>query len=205
METQNTYSVQLSGPGLDFKRDLSESNAHELLIWLLKGGKLGSLNSPSSAATESHAPAAGSSEHTKSKDTPPNHGVLMSVREFADEYEPKRVPDKIASFALYLREHRNTREFKREEIVSLFQESAEPVPKNLGRDLKWTQSIGWIAISHTDRQAFYLTNRGEEAVKSRFSKELLAKTRLAPATGRRRNGNKAAAPSEAPTIETSEQ
>ena len=205
METQNTYSVQLSGPGLDFKRDLSESNAHELLIWLLKGGKLGSSQTSSIAAIEHHPSTPVGSEHTKSKPATPSYGVLMSVREFADEYEPKRVPDKIASFALYLREHRNTREFKREEIVSLFQESAEPVPKNIGRDLKWTQSIGWIAISHTDRQAFYLTNRGEEAVKNHFSKEVVAKTRLAPATGRRRNGNKAVAPSETPTIEVAEQ
>lgn len=110
----------------------------------------------------------------------------MSVREFLDDYSPSRVPDKIACFALYLREHRNQKEFGRSDLSGLFQEAAEPLPKNLGRDLKWTQSIAWIAPIPGSREAFYLTKKGEEAVRGRFSKEVVAKTRLTVPNPRKR-------------------
>lgn len=181
MQDTEGYKVELSGPGLNLKRELSEPAAHELLVWLLKGGKLqgGTHGSPPAAHV-----ASADTTIPRSADSAP--GALTSVREFMEEFAPRRVPDKIACFALYLREHRNQKEFSKSDLVSLFQEAADPLPKNLGRDLRWTQSIAWIAPAPSNRDNFYLTKKGEDAVRSRFPKEAVAKTRQ-PAQRRRQS------------------
>lgn len=170
------------GPGLSLKREITQDLAHELLIWLVKGGKL-EASAPAGASSTSSQNPSGDLTLGGAKLT---HDLPTSVREFIDLFEPRRVPDRIACFGLYLREHRNQKEFSKMDVISLFQEAAEPLPKNLGRDLKWTQSIAWIAPSPSNRENFYLTKKGEDAVRNRFPKEMLAKTRLAPAPQRRR-------------------
>ncbi|MBA3352132.1 MAG: hypothetical protein H0U23_06870 [Blastocatellia bacterium] len=188
MQDTEGYKVELSGPGLNLQRELSEPTAHELLVWLLKGGKLQSgAHGGSSAA---HVASADATIPGSGNSSP---GALMSVREFMEQFEPRRVPDKIACFALYLREHRNQKEFSKADLVSLFQEAAEPLPKNLGRDLRWTQSIAWIAPAPSNRDSFYLTKKGEDAVRNRFPKEMVARTRLTTAPQRRRHNDPAKA------------
>ena len=185
MKERENYSVELTGPGLNLKRELTETNAHELLIWLLKGGKLQATGQGVVPSGMIHSPPAATTGATSN--TQSASGALMSVREFMEQYEPKRVPDKIACFGLYLRAHRNQKEFSKTDVVSLFQEAADPLPKNLGRDLRWTQSIAWIAPSPSNRENFYVTKKGEDAILNRFPKEMLAKTRLSPAPQRRRS------------------
>jgi hypothetical protein len=181
MNSSSSYAVELKGQGLQLTRDLSEEQAHELLLWLVKGGKLDSAGSD-------HKPAQNRNVAPGETLQPPPSDLPTSVREFIDQFEPKRVPDRIACFGLYLRKHRQKNEFSKADVVSLFQEAAEPLPKNLGRDLRWTQSIAWIAPSATNRESFYLTKKGEDAVRSKFSKEMVAKTKL-PAGPQRRRTN----------------
>jgi len=190
MSSESAYIVELTGPGLNLKRELSQTNATELLVWLVKGGRF-----QPHAATHAQVEASGavptqSSTVASAKPSGAgavDHQELTSVREFLDDHSPSRVPDKIACFALYLRDHRNQKEFGRPDVSALFQEAAEPLPKNLGRDLKWTQTIAWIAPIPGNREVYYLTKKGEEAVKGRFSKEVVAKTRLSAPSPRKRS------------------
>ncbi|HEU5069860.1 MAG TPA: hypothetical protein VFV96_05515 [Verrucomicrobiae bacterium] len=180
---EQKYTVELVGPGLSLKKELPEPVAHELLVWLLKGGRLqaqGAAITPQPTQAEVKVSAAPQpAGHTAS--------AVVSVREFMEQYSPARVPDKIACFGLYLREHRNQREFAKEDLVGLFQDAADPLPKNLTRDIRWTQQIAWVAPSATNPEMYYLTKKGEDAVRAKFAKELVQKTRFS-APARRRNG-----------------
>ena len=183
MSTEQKYTVELVGPGLSLKKELPEPVAHELLVWLLKGGRLQTVGQVSS-----HQPASTDTRITPIHTTG-NHsdGAVVSVREFMEQYSPGRLPDKLACFGLYLREHRNQKEFSREDLIGLFQEAAEPVPKNLTRDIRWTQQIAWVAPALSNPNLYYLTTKGETAVRAKFTKELVQKTRFSGPT-RRKNG-----------------
>lgn len=183
MSTDQKYTVELVGPGLSLKKELPEPVAHELLVWLLKGGRLqvaGTATSPQPVSTEAKIP-------TTQLTVSPSSTAVVSVREFMDQYSPGRVPDKLACFGLYLRDHRNQKEFGRDDLIGLFQEAAEPLPKNLTRDIRWAQQIAWVAPSPSDPDLYYLTKKGEDAVRAKFAKELVQKTRFSGPT-RRRNG-----------------
>ena len=183
MSMEQIYTVELVGPGLSLKKELPEPVAHELLVWLLKGGRLqtqGAVMMPQPTHAEvKGSPAPQPVGHTAS--------AVVSAREFMEQYSPGRVPDKIACFGLYLREHRNQREFTKEDLVGLFQDAADPLPKNLTRDIRWAQQIAWVAPSATNPDMYCLTKKGEDAVRAKFAKELVQKTRFS-APARRRNG-----------------
>jgi hypothetical protein len=183
MSMDQKYTVELVGPGLSLKKELPEPVAHELLVWLLKGGRL-----PTQGGTMTPQPAQADVKVAPTL-RPPGHAVpaVVSVREFMEQYSPTRVPDKIACFGLYLREHRNQREFTKGDLVGLFQDAADPLPKNLTRDIRWAQQIAWVAPSATNPEMFYLTKKGEDAVRAKFARELIQKTRFS-SPARRRNG-----------------
>jgi hypothetical protein len=184
MSTEQKYTVELVGPGLSLKKELPEPVAHELLVWLLKGGRLqvsGMAVSPQQTPTEIKA-------LSPSAPTGRTETAFMSVREFMDQSSPGRVPDKLACFGLYLREHRNQNEFSREDLVGLFQEAAEPLPKNLTRDIRWAQQIAWLAPAPSNPDLYYLTKKGEDAVRAKFAKDLIQKTRFSVPI-RRRSGS----------------
>lgn len=189
MNTSDAYQVELSGPGLSLKRDLTEAHAHQLLIWLVKGGELETSGQKVTALPLAQTPPGEHKPPARGAESAGGSSALTSVREFMEQFAPRRLPDKIACFALYLREHRNQKEFSKADLISLFQEAADPLPKNLGRDLRWTQSIAWIALAPSNRDSFYLTKKGEDAVRNRFPKEMVARTRLTTAPQRRRQND----------------
>lgn len=101
----------------------------------------------------------------------------LSVREFLQQHEAKRIPDQIASIALYLKEHNNSPVFTKKDLVKGFEDAQEPVPKNLPRDVAWTVKIGWIAPKTGQRNSYYLTGTGEAAVKAKFPSDVRKKTK----------------------------
>jgi fibronectin type 3 domain-containing protein len=100
-----------------------------------------------------------------------------SIREFLDSCEAKRVPDKITAIGKYLKIHNNQMDFDKNDLISNFESAAEPVPKNIARDLKWTLKACWIALKSGSKDRYYVTNSGKTAVEQKFSKAVVKKTR----------------------------
>jgi hypothetical protein len=172
MEDKSSYKIQLTGPGLSLERELSEDQAHSVLMWLISG-------EPLSAVSLAKAPL----RREFTAERTPTITARLSVREFMQEYDPVRIPDKIACFALFLRDQRDMKEFTKNDLVAIFQEAAEPLPMNLARDIQTAKQLAWIApIPNSTPLAFYLTHKGEAAVGQKFPKEL----RRALTTRRRR-------------------
>jgi hypothetical protein len=100
-----------------------------------------------------------------------------SVREFMLQQEAKRIPEQIATMALYLKNNRNTAVFSSKDLVKTFEDAQEPVPKNLSRDIGWAVRIGWIAPKVGMKNTYYITSSGEAAVGAKFPSEVRKKTK----------------------------
>lgn len=94
----------------------------------------------------------------------------MSVGEFVADVGAKRNPDKIVAMAAYLKQQ-GKEQFTADDIKPMFQSAGEPSPANFARDWRWAQSAKWIAPTHADQKAFYLTTSGETAVSNKFPPE----------------------------------
>ena len=180
-----SYSIKITGPGLTFEQEVSEKTAKSTMVSILTGSAAqlqtdtsGGLATPRMEG----APAANSTKSEAQKSHPE-----ISMREFILRHEAKRNPDKIAAFALYLQVNEGKKLFNKEDIVSSFEAAAEPVPTNLGRDIRWTQKNGWIASKKGETGTYYLTGTGQDVVENNFPRETVKKTSIKPSPSRRKS------------------
>lgn len=179
MAAEKGFRLKLTGDGVSVDRTVSADVAHQIVAIALGAA----LTAPepvrqgsdgTSGTREVQAGVAGR--------TPP------SVREFLLQQEAKRIPEQIATMALFLKNHRSTPVFTSKDLVKTFEDAQEPVPKNLPRDVKWAVRIGWIAPKAGLKNTYYLTSSGEAAVGAKFPAEVRQKTRVA--SSRRRGGKR---------------
>ncbi|MDD5707770.1 MAG: hypothetical protein PHR35_17760, partial [Kiritimatiellae bacterium] len=162
MDKQVAYRLKLSGEGLDLERDVAPETAHAI-VRLVFGG-------PLVQAATGAAPA----QPLVTLPQPPLAApaapavAALSVREFMETHNAKRIPEQIATIALFLKQHENLPVFGRKDLVRSFEAAQEPVPKNLPRDIAWTVKNAWIAPKSGAKKSFYLTGTGESAVTAKF-------------------------------------
>jgi hypothetical protein len=186
MDKQVTYALKLSGEGLNLERNIDPEVAHTIIRLVFGGGTSAPLIAPTPAPVQSigalptvAAPAAAGS--------PP-----LSVREFLEAHNAKRIPEQIATIALFLKQHQNAPAFTSKDLVKGFENAQEPAPKNLPRDIAWTTKIGWIAPKSGEKKTFYLTGTGESAVKAKFPEDVKKRTKLPRAARKSGGGEKVA-------------
>jgi hypothetical protein len=156
-----TYSLALKGDGMTVDRKIDEATALNVLS-LVMGG---------SAST---FPVSGSTEIRRQVPRP-TRGGKQSLREYLDAVEAKRNPDKIVTIAKFISDETG-KNFTRKDVKARFQDAAEPVPGNYGRDFQWTVRNGWIAPASNARGEFYVTDAGAKAIAAKFSAEIKQKT-----------------------------
>lgn len=180
MKSSDGYRVQLEGEGVMIERQVSDEIGQRIALLILAGVS-------DTKAAASHP----TQVSTLAGDVQPEQQsprVRMSAREFLEQYEPKRGPDKVATLASYLKEHDNKPVVTTGDIRKAFEDAAEPIPSNLPRDIKWAVSAGWLAPSTEQKGSYYVTRSGDEAVTKKFPRELVKKTKLSQAP--RRSGKK---------------
>jgi hypothetical protein len=182
------YKVTIQGPGLSVEMtDVPKAICDKITVLILTGGAAipaGPLGAETIRTPVGAAGATGS--HAALSSNPE-----LSLREFLDELEPKRGPDKITAIGLYLKDHHSQDTFSSADLEQGFQEASEPVPSNMPRDIKWTVKTGWIAPARDAKGRYYVTKTGSSAAQKKFSKDVVKKTRLA---GGRKTAKKAANP-----------
>jgi len=116
-----------------------------------------------------------------------------ALREFWDEAEPKRMPERIVTIGYYLQHFSGQQSFTRDDVKSQFRVAGEAIPGNLPRDWTWSVANGWIAQMHDAPGFFYVTSKGEKAVESGFSGDIKKGTSLTRRvrTKRHRRGKQA--------------
>lgn len=158
-DTGGEYRLQLTGPGLTLDRSVDEARAMRVMAVVM-----GVRPKP-----DAQLGAAAGNSMLDPDD------AEMTVGEFVDEVDAKRNPDKIATFAAYLKRYRNQPSFTRDDIRPMFEEAGEPVPGNYGRDFRWAVGSKWIASPDNGR-TYFITRTGEAAVESHFPTDLVKRS-----------------------------
>src|SRR5215831_5614520 len=144
-----TVQITIKGDNLNYSGETSLLKAGQILAFL------GSEQSASSYAPE---PRVGSLTMGSPSASP---------RQLIVESNAKSNPQKIAVIGKYLKD-RGQNEFSRAEVLDQFRRAGESTPKNIGRDLQDAVRSGYICESDTQKNEYYLTRPGEEALESRF-------------------------------------
>ena len=181
--SEKTYKVMISGAGLNLEREVPASVGEQVVVLVLTGA----VGSPGK-----HIPPGrggdlqGNGLHPAAGSVPGD----VSIREYLDDRAAKRSPDKIAAIGCYLKEHRSQLSFNRADLEGLFEDAAEPVPKNMPRDIKWATRVGWISPKNDDKGTYYVTAKGITAVKDKFPKDVKKKTSQNVGKSKRPTGKK---------------
>lgn len=169
------FVVKLQGEGLTFETAISAQQVASIMALALGAVPIAP---PGGGGGASHAAAA------RSEDNLLAPGERLSLREFLDASEAKRLPEKILAIGLYLEQHEQQPGFSRDDIKSRFRSAGEAPPGNFPRDFAVAVSSGWIAEDHANKGTFYVTKTGKGAVSARFAPEV-AKTQRRPSRRRR--------------------
>jgi len=180
--SENIFKVKLTGPGLDFEKDIDAEKVSSIIQLCL-----------STCVPQNTPPL----KETKTIENSSNHSSSLSKNnpslvEWFNRFSPKRNPDKILCFASYLIDVQGRECFEPDEIKPLFQKCGEPIPKNFPRDFRWTISNGWLDESLENSGQFFITNTGRQALESNFDPEILKKTK-APELKKRKRKTRATA------------
>lgn len=153
------YHVKVTGPGINFERDVPEQLAQRVLVAALTGDikELGQPQSkPSASAPSGVSTKEGQEEHAD------------SIANYLNVVAAKTIPQKIAAIANFMKKNEGKATFKQNDLEEAFENAAESVPGNLSRDVKDTVRSGWIAAKRGERGTYYVTGPGSDAVKAKF-------------------------------------
>lgn len=166
-ETQK-YALSLTGEGIAVERDIDQGTALEVIALVMSGGGAtgGTIQVDDSTRIRHQVPR-------------PRRNGKQSLREYLDSVEAKRNPDKILAIAKYATEDTMKNTVTRDDVRARFKDAAEPVPGNYARDFNWVVKNGWLARDDTDRNEFYVTDTGNEALAAKFNAEIKKKTGVA--------------------------
>lgn len=171
-----TYKITIEGAGLSLDRQVSKEIGEQVVVLLLTGATNATSTPTRPTAAAAHVPAQAQNAPPSPITSHPSSHPEASIREFLDACQAKRVPDKIAAIGMYLKTHSDQQDFDKSDLISHFESAAEPVPKNISRDLKWTLKSGWIALKNGSKDRYYVTNSGKTAVEQKFSKDVVKRT-----------------------------
>jgi hypothetical protein len=151
MSSLEPFRVTLHGPGVQLDKQIDQAAALEILQVAL-----GEVNGRGSAA-----------EPRKGTEASEKQRPRLALREYLDAIDARSNPEKIVAFGSYLRDHVGQEDFTRDDMKASFRSAGESLPANLPRDFGSAAQHGWIAEDPAKAGRFYVTRKGDEAVKRR--------------------------------------
>ncbi len=158
-ETKSGYRLTLKGDGITVDRDISELLAKDIIAMILGESIPQSPKSPISTAL----PQQSNGQSQNNVGSP-----RKSLREYFNEVNARKNPQKILAIANYLVCYMGKTTFSIADIKPQFKTANEPVPANLNRDFQIVLQYGWIAPDHEERKMFFITQTGLDALSNRF-------------------------------------
>jgi hypothetical protein len=165
--TEQSYTLSLKGDGISIEREIDQGTARAIVGIVLGGSIALPRQNGSQAPRVSHD--------------------RISLREFLNDVEARRMPDKIVSIGEYIISHTGQENFSADDLRDGFRTAAETLPANLRRDLQWTISNGWVASDPRNPGAYYVTHSGRAAIEAKFSGEVKKKTGFGTKRRRKRS------------------
>lgn len=150
--SENIYSVKIDGPGMEFSREVNESQVLQILAVSLGQDLSSEMRQTSDAAPQ----MADESIVTKRK------SPSVTVGEFISTLEVSNNPERIAAIVLFLQEHHNKQLVSKDVLPEWFQRAGATVPANLSRDLGKAVKRNLIAEDHQKSYHYFVTNTGKQ-------------------------------------------
>jgi hypothetical protein len=169
MTRQSNFKLILKGPGVTIDQAISKDLADQIALMIFTHGKV---DVSVSSAVKIKQDGGASLQSAKTEDPE------LSLREFLDACEAKRNVEIIAAIGAFLKEHQGKTSFTKADVVAGFEDASEPAPRNIQRDIGWTIKTGWIAHKSDDKNAYYVTKSGNDAIKAKFPVDLKKKTQV---------------------------
>lgn len=169
-DAEQLYIVSIKGDGIAVEKSVPAQIAREVMNVVMGGAPPGN--------------AAASTKRAEGLNGPSLGVRRTSLREFLEESQAQRNPDKITVIAEYLFQFEEAEVFTREDIRGRFRLAGEAPPANFPRDFMWAIKNGWIAEDSKSPGSFYVTHKGRNAIENKFSGEI--KKGTSQLTGRRR-------------------
>jgi hypothetical protein len=158
------FTVSIKGDGVTVEKSVPAHVARQM-ISLIMGGTVSYEPLPREEAPIFTNDAAGLAHSSRPGSR------RTSLREFLEETQATRHPDKITAIAQYLALHEKADLFTRDEIKGRYRSAGEAAPANFPRDFGWAVRNGWIAEDSKSSGSFYVTSKGRAAVENKFSDE----------------------------------
>lgn len=149
------YKLTLKGDGITVERNVSEQIAKEIISMVLAGDSRSSI---------AQRPSINKSPQPEWSPV----SKKQSLREYLNEVNARKNPQKILAIAHYLSTHMGKGTVSVTDIRPQFRLANEPLPANLNRDFQTTAQNGWIAPDHDDYKMFYITQTGLDALANKF-------------------------------------
>lgn len=147
---EDTYDLSLTGEGITISRKVPQSVAREI-VGLVLGGPQGA----GSASSGGGKPSTVSDSQ-------------VSLREYLNEAEATKNPEIITAIVDYVMKTTNAQSVSNTDIKARFRDAGEPAPGNLARDLGLAKGTGWIASDPHERNNYFVTQSGRDAIAKKF-------------------------------------
>jgi len=175
LSTQTGYQIKLTGRGFSLDREISEDLANRIAMIVLSGGQ--SEQPPAGGRGGAGSGGAGSTTAVGGK----------SIREYLNATAATQITQQMAAIGHYVIEGESGKKiFSMAELKKGFENAKQPFPKNPNRDINKAIKLGWIALK--DKDSYYVTATGIQAIEDKFPKEKRRR--------RRRNNESSAAKTE---------
>lgn len=149
------FSIKLEGPGITLDQIIQPEIARRIILLIVSEGKVRDKDS-------SEAGGGLDEEET-------NRSIKAStLSEYFRKYNAKRNTRKITVIGFYLKNIKKVTQFKKEDLLKGFENADEPTPKNIIRDINLTIKAGWIASKLGQKDTYYITSKGIEALNKGF-------------------------------------
>ena len=179
MTKDTVYKVTVAGPGVSIEGDVEKSVGDQIVYMVLTGMHF-------SVQKQSPRPLVNATAGSKAEQVKlgVESNAPMALREFLNQCGANRVMDKIAAIGLYKKDYEDSDKFDRDSLIKAFESAAEPVPKNLSRDLRSASKAGWIAEKSGTKGTYYVTGTGEDVVNEQFPKDAVKKAKSSATSSR---------------------
>ena len=174
---EELYTVSIRGNGIEVEKSVPAQVARQVINAVMGGA----LSDSTLVSGKGVGGISGASSGIR----------RSSLREFLEESQARRNPDKITAIAEYLFQFEEIELFTRDDIRGRFRPSGEAAPANFPRDFTWAAKNGWIAEDPKSPGSFYVTQKGRNAIENKFSSEVKKGTPQPAARRRPRKTNSA--------------
>lgn len=159
---EQEFSVTIVGPGVTIEKKVSAAQAGDIINLLMTGRTLSAVHGAVGKTTVFDSPSNVAGVQTR----------RTSLREFLDDHEATRNPDKITAIGAYVEQVEGKDGFTKEDVRLKFRSAGEAPPGNFGRDFTWAVQSGWIAEDPQHADTFFVTKKGRAAIDAKFSKDV---------------------------------